>query len=360
MSEDGEEEDDASKTEEATPKRLEEAIERGQVINSREVTSFLALTTLAIIIAWVFPLIFKFSTLNFKLLIEHSVDIAINYAEIGHLLKFTIGKALLYLSPIFVLVIAVTIFSHLMQQGQIVFTTDPITPNLSKISIFKGFKKIFSQKNFVEFLKNITKLTAIGILIYIIILSDIQELRMYQDMSIGGLLAKLHSLINHIMIAVCITLAIIAGMDYFYQRFEYFRSLKMTKHEVKEEYKQTEGNPEVKQRQKQKRYDQSKTQIAQTVPQATVIITNPEHFAIALQYDDKTMNAPIVIAKGLDLIALYIRTLAEENNIPIVESPPLARALYKQVEIDHPIPLEHYEAVAKIISYVLSLKKKKS
>ncbi|MES2215607.1 MAG: flagellar biosynthesis protein FlhB [Pseudomonadota bacterium] len=359
MAGDGEEEDDASKTEEPTHKRIEDAVERGQVINSREVTSFMALTTLAIIVAWVFPLIFKFSALNFKLLIEHSGSININYAECGNLLKYNIGKALVYLSPVFLLVIVATLFSHLMQQGQIVFTFEPVTPDISKLSVFKGFKKIFSAKNFVEFLKNLLKLTIVGVLIYLIVLSDIQELRMYQDLSVGGILIKIHSLINHIMISVCITLAAIAGADYFYQRYEYFRSMKMTKQEVKEEYKQTEGNPEIKKRQRQKRYELSKRPHAQTVPEATVIITNPEHFAIALQYEEKSMNAPIVIAKGLDAMALQIRKIAEDHDVPIVESPPLARALYKEVEVDYPIPFEHYDAVAKIISYVFSLKQNK-
>jgi flagellar biosynthetic protein FlhB len=354
-----EEQDEASKTEDASPKRLEEAISRGQVINSREVTSFMALVTLAIIIAWLFPLIFKFSALNLRLLIEHSDSININYAELGHLLKYTFGKALIYLSPLFILIIAITFFSHLMQQGQIVFTFDPITPDLSKISVFQGFKKIFSQKNFVEFIKNIAKLIVVGSVIYFIIFSDIQELKMYQELSIAGILSKIHSITNHIMIAVCIIVGAIAGMDYFYQRFEYFRSLKMTKQEVKDEHKQTEGNPEVKRRQRQKMYA-SRKQMAQVVPTADVIITNPEHFAIALQYDEKTMHAPIVLAKGMDLIALQIRKIAQEHDVPIVESPPLARALYKQVEVEAPIPLEHYEAVAKIISYVFSLRKKKN
>jgi len=359
MAEDGEEQDDASKTEDPTQKRLEDALEKGQVINSREVTSFLALLALTGIVAWVLPLVFKFFTPYLRLFIEHAGDIDLNQAQVGHILKYIIGKALIYLSPVFVMVIAVTIFSHVMQQGQLTFSLEPVMPDLSRLSMLQGIKKMFSQKNAVEFLKNIAKLTLVGIFISLIIISDIQVLKMYHDLSIGAILQVISTIVNHIMICVCITMGVIAGIDYFYQRFEYFQSLKMTKQEVKEEYKQTEGNPEVKKRQRRLRQEQSRQQIAQKVPESTVVITNPEHFAIALKYDPKEMTVPIVLAKGMDLIALQIREVAEENDIPIVESPPLARALYKDTEIDSPIPFEHYEAVAKIISYVFSLKKNK-
>jgi flagellar biosynthetic protein FlhB len=150
-------------------------------------------------------------------------------------------------------------------------------------------------------------------------------------------------------------MAAIAAVDYSYQSYEHYKELKMTKQEVKDEYKQTEGNPEVKQKIRALRREQSQKRIKLTVPQATVVITNPEHYAIALKYEQMSLAAPVCVAKGLDLIAESIKEIATEHEIPIVENPPLARALYKDVKIDEEIPTEHFEEVAKIISYVMSL-----
>ena len=150
-------------------------------------------------------------------------------------------------------------------------------------------------------------------------------------------------------------MAAIAGVDFAYQKYQHYTSLKMTKQEVKEEYKQSEGSPEIKQKIRQLRYNQSQKRIKQTVPEATVIITNPEHYAVALKFDIKTMDAPVLVAKGLDLVAAKIKEIASDNSIPIVESPPLARALFKDIEIGNPITEEYFEAVAKVISYVMSL-----
>jgi flagellar biosynthetic protein FlhB len=174
-----------------------------------------------------------------------------------------------------------------------------------------------------------------------------------------GILGHLKIIINHILMCVCVLMSVIATLDFFYQKYEHFTSLKMSKQEQKDEYKQMEGSPEVKQKLRALRREQAQRQIKQIVPKATVIITNPEHYAIALQYDKETMRAPIVIAKGLDLIAQKIKEIANDNRVPIVENPPLARILYKQVDINDEIPLEHYAAVAKIVSYVMSLEQKR-
>ena len=359
MAEDGEEEDNASKTEEPTYKRLEDAVEKGQVINSREVTSFLALITLTIVVMWVLPMVFKLFIPNLSVILEQAGDVEMSAAQLGIIMKYAIGKAMMYLLPVFILLMAVTIFSHFAQQGRLVFSTEPIMPDLSRLSIIKGIERLFSKKNLVEFLKNIAKLIFVGTFVYLVIASDIQFLRLYGQLSVGSIVETLYDIISHILICVCVTVGAIAGVDYVYQRFEYFRALRMTKQEIKEEHKQSEGNPEIKQKQRQLRRDRAQASIRQSVPTADVIITNPEHFAIALKYDPAEMPAPMVVAKGLDLIALDIRKIAEEHDIPIIENPPLARALYKDVGVDEHVPLEHYEAVAKIISYVFGLRDKK-
>jgi len=350
--------DKESKTEEPSQKKMDEALERGQVISSKEVTNACILLVLTVMIAWILPVVFKYTAMNLRLVIEHSGEILLDQGQIWNVTRSVTGKALLSLSPLFIMVIIAVIFSTFLQQGQIIFSPDPLEPKLSKISIFEGVKRIFAMRNFIEFIKNITKVFLVGLFLYLIIHSDIQELRMYQDMGIGMILLQFHTIINHIMICITITSIVLALVDYSYQRYEYYQSLRMTKHELKEEHKQAEGDPLIKKRIRELRNERAKLNLNITVPTADVIITNPTHYAIGLKYNT-SMHAPMVIVKGADLIALKIREIAEKNDIPIMEDPPLARVLYSNVDVSEYIPTEHYEAVAKIIGYIYSLKSKK-
>lgn len=354
------EEDQESKTEEPSQKKLSEALEKGQVINSREVSNAFALVILTIMLAWVLPLIFNYSALKLKLIIENAAQI--NLSKSGsawRIVATLINNSIIALSPLFILLIAVSIFSSMLQQGQFTFSTHTIMPDLSRISIFSGIKRIFSTKSVVDLLKNLAKIILIGVFLYLIVTNDIKVLMIYQEMSIASILKEFHSIINDIMICTAITIIVIALIDYSYQRFEYFKSLRMTKHELKEEYKQLEGDPLVKRKIREIRNARLQNNITQNVPKADVIITNPTHFAVAIKYDESTMPAPMVTAKGMDLIAQAIREIAEESDIPIVENPPLARALFKVKEMSY-VPVEHYEAVAKIIGYVYYLNSKKN
>jgi flagellar biosynthetic protein FlhB len=309
-------------------------------------------------VIWILPMIFKSSTMNLKLLIEHSGEIRIDQGQVWNVTYSSITKAFLSLSPLFIMVITAVIFAAFVQQGQISFSANSIEPKLSKISIFKGIGRIFSTNNFVEFLKSIAKVTLVGIFLYLIINSDIQELRVYQDMSIGLILSQFHSIISDVMICVTVTTIVIAVIDYSYQHYEYYQSMRMTKQELKDEHKQVEGDPLIKGRIRELRMARVRNNLMKNVPKADVIITNPTHYAIGLEYNT-SMSAPKVVVKGMDLIALKIREIADEQDIPIVEDPPLARALYHKLEISDYVPEEHFEAVAKIIGYVYSLKEKK-
>ena len=355
----GSDEDQESKTEDPSQKKLDDAVEKGQVANSKEVNSFLMLFSLTLLIIWVIPYTSNLSVATLRFLVENAGTIPIDQGMLGIIVPKVFNKFLLYLSPILIMVVVVALFSSYMQHGEFIFTTEPLAPKLSRISVVEGFKRIFSKKSFVEFLKSFLKVTFVGTFIYLVITSDIKELTQYQNLSIIGILGHLQAIVNHILMCVCVLMSIIAALDFFYQKYEHFTSLRMTKQEQKDEYKQMEGSPEVKQKLRALRREQAQRQIKKTVPKATVVITNPEHFAVALQYDNKTMRAPIVVAKGLDLIAQKIKEIASDNRIPIVENPPLARVLYKQVDINDEIPLEHYTAVAKIISYVMSIEQKR-
>lgn len=355
----GEDQDEDSKTEDPSQKKLEEALQKGQVVNSKEVNSFLMLFFLTLVVIWVIPYTLGFSVSTLRYLIENSGTIPVDQGMMGIVIPKVFNKFLLYLSPIFSMVVVVALFSSYIQHGEFIFTGEQLIPKLSRISLVKGFQRLFSKKSFVEFLKSIFKVLLVGTFIYIIIAKDVKELSQYQNLSLGGILVQLKFMISHILICVCLLMSVIAAMDFFYQKYEHFSSLKMTRHEQKEEYKQMEGSPEIKQKLKALRREQAQKRIKQTVPKATVIITNPEHYAVALQYEQGAMVAPILVAKGLDLMAQKIKEIAEDHRIPIVENPPLARILYKEVKINEEIPVEHYKAVAKIISYVMAMKSKK-
>ena len=349
------EEDKDAKTEEPSQKKIDDAVKKGQVINSKEVTSFIMILLLTLATIWVLPTTMHSLGSSLRFFIENAGNIPMSPGSLDLLLPSIMKSTILYFSPIFFIVIIAAIASSYFQSGEFIFTHETIQPKLSKLSPIKGFKRIFSMKSFVEFLKGVFKITLVGSFVMIVIFADVKELGQYQELSIAGILEQLLTMIKHILILITIIMAAIAAIDYSYQRYEYYNELKMTKQEVKEEHKQSEGNPEIKQKLRSLRRNQAKQRIKSTVPQATVIITNPEHYAIALKYDVKTHTAPICIAKGLDLIAESIKEIAEEHNVPIVQSPPLARALYKDVDLDAEIPVEHFEEVAKIISYVMSL-----
>jgi flagellar biosynthetic protein FlhB len=346
-----------TKTEDPSQKKLDDAIKGGQVVNSKEVTSFLMLLSITVVIIWVMPYIVESMLYKLRSIVENAATTKIHPYGIGGALVDVVYKIVAYTSPIFLVVVTVAIFSSYIQQGEFVFSGKPIQPSLSKISIIKGFSRLFSTKNFVEFIKNLLKLMVVAIIVTVVIVNDIKELNQYQKLSVYGILMQLQYMAYHILIAMTLIMAVIAGADFAFQKYQHFMNLKMTKQEVKEEYKQLEGNPEIKRRVRSMRYEQSQKRIQQIIPKSTVIITNPEHYAIALEYDPETMPAPICVAKGTDLIAQKIKEIAKEHDVPIVESPPLARALYKDVDIDETIPVEHFEAVARVISYVMSLKK---
>ncbi len=352
------EEDKDAKTEEPSLRKMEEALEKGQVISSREVNNAFVLIVLTVMLAWVLPLIFNYSAIKLRLVIEHAGQINLDQGQTWNIIRSLVNNAMLALSPLFLLVIAAVIFSAMVQQGQFTFSFDSIEPQLSRISIFSGIKKIFSTRSIVDLLKNLTKITLVGTFLYLIVQSDIQGLRMYQEMSIGLILSQFHSIVNHVMICTAVTAIVLAVVDYSYQRFEYFKSLRMTKQEVKDEHKQSEGDPLIKRRMREIRNARAQKSIMQQVPQANVIITNPTHYSIAVKYDADSMPAPMIVAKGMDMMAMKIREIATEHDIPLVENAPLARALYKVDEMQY-VPAEHYEAVAKIIGYVYYLNEKK-
>ncbi len=352
-------EDQESKTEEPTSKKLQEAFEKGNIPFSREIGSFMMLLLLAMLVASYAPDILRNTRDMLSKLITDPDEIPADRKGISTLLsRLAFGSVGILVMPLLGSVV-VAIASSVLQNGLII-SAESIKPKLSKISPMAGFGRIFSMRTVVEFIKNITKITIVSVVAYNAIYPQLTSIKNLPSKSVEDLLLFLAMLATKLMVGIAIAMFFIALFDLVYQRVKHTKELRMTKQEIKDEYKQSEGDPMIKGRLRQLRMEKAKQRMMQEVPKSDVIITNPTHFAIALTYSiGGKSKAPVVVAKGKDLIALRIREIAEEHNIPIVQNPPLARALFDSTDIDEEIPLAHYEAVAKIISYVYSLKGKR-
>lgn len=349
--------DQSQKTEEPTQKKLDDARKKGQVAFSREVTSFLLLFGFVLFLVWLLPSIMKNTAILLKPFIENSYSVRLDSDNMMYistdLLK---GVFALFSIPLFGVVL-IALISSFMQNG-IIFSFSSVTPKLEKISPIKGLKRMFSMRSLVEFLKGIGKISMIATVGVMAIYPDLAILEQVHTYSVQDMLLLLMELAKRVLIGACVIMFVVATLDYSYQKFEYIKNLRMSKQDIKDEYKQSEGNPEVKAKLRQIRMERAQQRMMAAVPQADVVITNPTHFAIALKYDSQFMDAPMCVAKGQDHMALKIKEVAKENDVPTIENKPLARALFAAVEIDEPIPIEHYKAVAEIIGYVYKLKGK--
>ncbi len=352
------EQDDSQKTEDPTRKRIEDSRKKGQVGFSREVSSFLILLVITILVVWNSAYIFSDLATHFYKFIESPHDIEFsgkNIMNLFHSLLISSGKVLILPVILFIFVI----FTSSIVQNGIIFSADPMKPKLEKISIPKGFKRLFSAKAVIEFIKGIFKITTVGTVGIVAVSSDIPLILGLHEFSLDALLPVIRDINVSFLYGVLSVMLVIAGLDLLYQKYSHHKSMKMSKQEIKDEFKQTEGSPEIKSKLRKLRQEAVKKQMMKEVPKADVVITNPTHYAIALKYDVDTMVAPKIIAKGRDKLAEKIKKVAKENKIPIVENKPLAQALYKSVEVDHYVPEQHYKAVAEVINYVYNLKGKK-
>lgn len=353
----GDDQDESQKTEEPTQHRLQEALKKGQIAFSREVLHFFSLATFALIVAGLLPFIAGPVIELGRLFIESPHTYTVSPTNLGEMSQAVISRVgLAFLIPLGLFMIA-AIVGGLMQTRMNV-SAHPIKPSLERISLLKGFGRLFSMKSLMEFLKGIVKITVMGVVCYMAVQPYLHKFPLLTDYAPMETVRLLVSLLGRLMVGVCVAMAFIALFDFVYQRHAYMKQMRMSMQEIKEEYRQQEGDPHVKHKLKQIRMERSRKRMMSNVPKADVVITNPTHFAVALQYDAISMKAPVLIAKGADGIAAKIRELADEHKIPIVRNPPLARALYDTVDLDEEIPVEHYKAVAEVIGYVYRLQKK--
>ncbi|HCR85440.1 MAG TPA: flagellar biosynthesis protein FlhB [Alphaproteobacteria bacterium] len=349
--------DDSERTEEPTSKRIEDALDKGQVAFSREVTSFLFFAFICFFILFLIPLLGKLSLNELGKFIINANEISISKESIsGLFISVIVSLAKIILIPAFVILFLV-LLSTFMQNG-IIFSSEPLLPKLEKISLIAGIKRLFSLRSIIEFIKGFIKISILTYIAYIIIKEDIDKIVYLPELSAISISNYALKISFKLAIAAAIMMFFVAIIDYVYQKYEFLKNLRMTKQELKEEFKQSEGNPEIKAKLKQIRETRARKRMMAQVPKADVVIRNPTHFAVALEYKQEKMNAPKVVALGQDLIALNIIKIAEENKVPVIENRPLAKSLYQTASLDEEIPLEHYKAVAEIIAYVYKLKNK--
>lgn len=353
-----EDQDKDQKTEAPTSKRLSEARERGQLPISREIGSLVSFMAIFIVIAWLGPGSFARMLPLLRVYIEMPHAMTLDERGLQAIGVNTIMEVAMAVGVIFV-VMAVAAIAGIICQTGLFASAELLKPDISRLSPMNGIKRLFSMNALVDLVKSIGKLIILGSAFYFLMKPVVNDLPTILGHGIGDGMEYVHQQATHMIIVMLLIFACIAFGDLFFQRFQYTKNLRMTKTEVKDEFRQQEGDPMIKGRLRQIRLERARKRMMAQVPKADVVITNPTHYAVALQYDSEKMAAPVVLAKGADRLAERIRTVAEEHRIPFVSNPPLARALYDTVEVDEQIPAQHYRAVAEVISYVYKLKKKK-
>lgn len=345
------------KTEEATPRKRQEARKKGQVAKSPEIASALVMLVAFLSLKFLGPFIYE-QLMEFMR--SSLVTIAVKDLTVENIHYLVIGSFAFLLKtclPLMLIVIVIGIISNLGQIG-FLLTMEPLTPKLEKLDPIKGFQRIFSKRAFVELAKSLFKVTLIGYLSYITIVQHIEDLILLMKMPPPKIVEVIAGLTYELGIRIAFVLLLIAFADYAYQRWEHEQSLKMSKHEIKEEHKMIEGNPQIKGKIREKQRQMAMRRMMQSIPQADVVVTNPTHLAIALKYDPKRSNAPFVLAKGEGHVAQRIKEMAKEHKVVVMENKPLAQALYKTVDINQEIPPELYQAVAEVLAFVFKLKGK--
>jgi flagellar biosynthesis protein FlhB len=347
--------DNSEKTEDPTQKRLEEAIKRGDVARSQEVSTWF-------IIAGATLVLIAFSggmgaglTTTMRGLIANAHDIRTDGPALPHLFEALGGELIATLAIPFLLLMLAALGGNLIQH-KTVWSFEVLAPKLSRISLGSGLQRLFSTQALANFAKGLVKLVLVGGVLVTVMWPKREHMQSLVWTDLDAVLPLAKRLALKLMGTVVAIMAIVAASDYLFQYRQWYERQKMSLREVKEEFKQSEGDPTIRGKMKQVRQGRMRKRMIAAVPKAAVVITNPTHYAIALQYE-RGMQAPVCVAKGVDALALKIREVADEHRVPIVENPPLARALHATVEVDQAIRPEHYKAVAEVIGYVMKMRR---
>jgi len=350
-----EDSDSTDKTEEPTQKRLEEALKRGDVVKSQEVNTWFVIAGATLVLMAFSSGMGANLTTTMRGLLANSYDIPLDGPALPRLFQKIGGEMIAAIAIPFLLLMLAALCGNLIQH-QLVWSFESLAPKLSKISPLAGLKRLFSMQALANFAKGLVKLALVGSVLTALMWPERHRLEGLVRSDLSVMLALVQSLALKLLGTVVAIMAVVAAADYLFQYRQWYEKQKMSLRELKEEFKHTEGDPAIKGKMRQLRQTKSRRRMMAAVPKAAVVITNPTHYAIALQYE-RGMEAPICVAKGVDALAMKIRQVAAEHAVPVVENPPLARALHATVEIDEAIPPEHYKAVAEVIGYVMKLRR---
>ena len=343
--------DDSQKTEDPTAKKIQESRKKGQVALSREINTWVMLLVGTILIGAFTPTFFSKLSAILKAYIENAHAFPAAPGGMHIVLGEGFKRVFMLLAFPFIMLMIAAFLAPFIQVGPL-WAPESIKPSLSKISPIKGFGRLFSIRSLTEFAKGILKLALVAVVGFVILYPYFDKFEHLIGMPMILVLDEIQALIMRFLIGALVVLLIIAVADLVYQRYDNMKKMKMSRQEIKDEFKQTEGDPHVKSKLRQLRSERARQRMIQSVPTADVVITNPTHYSIALKYDPEVMEAPKCVAKGIDEVALRIREVAKENGIELFENKSLARALYDTVEIDETIPAQQCQAVAEVISYV--------
>ena len=343
------------KTEPATSKKLSDARSEGQVCKSRELDQAIMLVglflTLKITVASMGSTFLEVFSVVYNKIPETEAAKELTTTVVMSYIQHVALQSLKLAGPFFAAGFLIAFLTNLVQVKWKV-STKPLKPRLDKFNPANGFKRMFSKDSLFELLKSVVKIIMIAIIAYTSIRSHAEEIFLLYHITLNQAIAQIGSIVIDVGLKIAYVYCVVGAVDYVYQRHKFNEDMKMTKQEVKDEMKNAEGDPQIKGKQRQRMQEASRRRMMQNVPQADVVITNPTHYAVALKYDAGTGTAPVLLAKGADLIAQRIKEIAKENKVEIVENKPLARMIYTNVEIGHEIPPELYQAVAEILAAV--------
>jgi flagellar biosynthetic protein FlhB len=345
------------RTEKATPKRKQEARRKGNVPRSNEVNSATILIISGLFFLILGKFMFKELMAVMKVLLSNISSMDLSSDKLPHMVKQGGLTFAVLAGPFMMTVFVAGIASNIIQAG-LTFSAHSLEPKLEKINPVEGFKRMFAMRSLVELVKNLIKMGIIGFVGYRTLKGEFSGFIQLLNQDVSQIVAFVGVVTLKLVLRVGVVFAILAVLDFLYQRYEYEKNLKMTKQEIKEEHKQMEGDPLIKSRIRAIQRERARHRMLQDVPKADVVVTNPTHYAVALKYDPEKASAPVVVAKGIRKIALKIKEIAQKHNVPVVERPLVARMLYKSAEIGHEIPVELYQVVAEILAHVYKMKKR--
>jgi len=352
--------DPESQTEEPSDRKLSQAREQGDVVKSMDIPQLATLAALTATIAWAGGWMMQSIATSMLPFLAHPDQIDLSGHGTINVMKTVMGSILPVLGTIFAVTAIAGVAGNVLQTGFMFTPSKLFEGGLSKLNPIEGFKRLFGMDAFIQFIKSLFKVIILAIIAWWILKPHAMQITQLAELAPAAIIPLTWDILKGLLYAVLIMLTFGAGLDWFIQRQRFMKRMRMSKQEIKDENKQSEGDPQIKARLRQIRMQRARRRMMSDVAKATVVVMNPTHYAVALRYEPGVTAVPMCVAKGMDLLALKIREIAEEAGVPVIEDPPLARALFATVDIDETIPKEQYEAVAKVIGFIMGKKQARS